>query len=375
MGSWDFASIVDCPIECCQEKIVNNGEDSYFFSLNNMAGIVGVFDGCGGSGAKKYPKFRGKTGAYMASRVVAGAAKDWFHDFCKAGCKDDAPGASIKGKIKEYLSICNQVGGGTSALKGMISKDFPTTAAIIVSYLTKSGIKTLCLWAGDSRCYQLSEDGLVQLTEDDLGGIDAMENLTTDGVLTNVITTSKDFTIHEKEVVFDKPCILFSATDGCFGYLSTPMEFEYFLIDTLLHAKNVKSWESSLKSILQEIAGDDFSLCGLSIGYGSFQKLQNAYTRRANYLSENYISGIENRTSSEKQELWKTYRIRYETYLTKQDPMDDSKVITNEELGSRPVAAYRMNDKVNYQADESKHYDSPQKQIQPRKLKPPTDLD
>lgn len=311
-----FLNYADCIIECCQEKIKQNGEDSYYTSLYDNAGIVSVFDGCGGSGAKKYQKFQNKTGAYMSSRVVAGATKDWFAESFGTPEYQNAPALSLKKKIKEYLSICKEVGDEASALKGLLAKDFPTTASIIIA-TTKNGINidVLCLSVGDSRCYMLSSDGLMQLTEDDLGNVDAMDNLTTDAVLTNVITTSKDFEIHQKRLKVKSPCILFTATDGCFGYLSTPMEFEYLLINTLLEAQSVVDLENKLKTNLIQLSGDDFSFTGLSIGFGSFQAMQNSFRPRADHLRVAYISKIKDATLDEKKNLWRVYKSHYELFL------------------------------------------------------------
>lgn len=316
MTQSSFLKYADCIIECCQEKIKHNGEDSYFTSLNDNAGIVSVFDGCGGSGAKKYPKFHNKTGAYMSSRVVAGATKDWFSESYGTPEYQSSPAASLKKKIKHYLSICKDVGDEASALKGGLTKDFPTTASIVL-VSTKNGrdLDVLCLSAGDSRCYLLSSDGLMQLTKDDLGNVDAMENLTADAVLTNVITTSKDFEIHQKQLKIKSPCILFTATDGCFGYLSTPMEFEYMLLRTLLDASSITEWESKLKADLMQISGDDFSLTGISVGFGSFQNLQNAFRSRVDYLHAYFISKLQGMSHEEKKVLWLMYKNSYEHYI------------------------------------------------------------
>ena len=56
------------------------GEDSFFCAQSDDSAIVAVFDGCGGLGARKYEAFQGHTGAYMASRTVAGAICDWYND-------------------------------------------------------------------------------------------------------------------------------------------------------------------------------------------------------------------------------------------------------------------------------------------------------
>lgn len=312
--SADFRSALDFVINVFQEKIPGKGEDSILYSFSRFGGIVGAFDGCGGSGAKKYEKYGGRTGAYMASRVVCGAVKDWFCDYLKAG-EDTADASVLKSRIKSYLNCCRETGGSTTTMKGSLSKDFPTTAAVILTTIACGLLRVTCMWAGDSRCYLMDSDGLKQLTEDDLGGLDAMENLTADGVLTNVITASRDFTIHQKTITLSKPCILFAATDGCFGYLSTPMEFEYLLLSTLLSADSVAAWENGLTSTLREIAGDDFTLSGMSFGFGSFLALKKSFYSRYTQLLENYISGIMDKSREEKIAMWNEYKVAYAKYL------------------------------------------------------------
>ena len=62
----------------CGEARENLGEDNWCYHFCENMGILGVFDGCGGSGSKKYENFSGKTGAYVASRIVAGGLEIWF---------------------------------------------------------------------------------------------------------------------------------------------------------------------------------------------------------------------------------------------------------------------------------------------------------
>lgn len=303
---------VDFILEIFQEKIPYIGEDSYLFWTNACNGIVGVFDGCGGSGAKKYEKFQSHSGAYMASRAVSGAVWDWF----RQGNKGAAPDAAqLKSVITRCLRVCRDAGGGSSAFKGSLAKDFPTTASVILYAAEGNSVQASCLWAGDSRCYLLDEHGLKQLSEDDLNDLDAMENISADGVLTNVISLSRDFKIHTRTIEVTGPCILFTATDGCFGYLSTPMEFEYLLTGTLVRSGSVDEWENRICSILRKTAGDDFTLCGVSIGYGSFSALTGAFQGRAEEIYRRYIHGITEKSRDEKVLMWQSYKPEYEGML------------------------------------------------------------
>ena len=64
----------------------NLGEDSFFCAQSEDSAIVCVMDGCGGLGARRYDSFQGHTGAYIASRSVAGAVHDWYYDKTGSRC-------------------------------------------------------------------------------------------------------------------------------------------------------------------------------------------------------------------------------------------------------------------------------------------------
>ena len=164
--------------------------------------------------------------------------------------------------------------------------------------------------------YLLDADGLAQLTEDDLGGVDAMQNLTRDAALTNVISLSKDFSLHSAQLSMGRPGLLFAATDGCFGYLSTPMEFEYLLLKTLQEAQNAVSWEKALVQEIGEVAGDDYTISGLAMGFGSFENLKRQLSARTALVYRTYIHGLDNCSREEKQKLWEHYRVHYQRLIT-----------------------------------------------------------
>lgn len=74
----DFRTVTDYCFCLTREKVSGKGEDSFFFDIDREKGIIGVFDGSGGSGAKVYPFFEGHSGAYVASRVLAEVSRRWF---------------------------------------------------------------------------------------------------------------------------------------------------------------------------------------------------------------------------------------------------------------------------------------------------------
>lgn len=304
-----FLDRVDCVFEVYKEKILNNGEDAYVYSANECAVVIGAFDGCGGAGAKRHAKLQGKTGAYAASRIVSGTVKDWFAEYDEKNTVESEN--TIKQKIKENLQICHAVVGEESKLVSPMVKVFPTTAAFALCREEKGIIHVDYFWAGDSRVYLLNSEGLAQLSADDLSVPDAMENLYDDGVMTNIISKSKEFTIHHGKMILEKPGIIFAATDGCFGYVSSPMEFEYMLIESLLGSQNIHEWEQNLGEMIGRVAGDDYTLSGVVLDYGGFAQMRTSYIDRGNELYRNYISGISKMSREQKTLLWNRYKENY----------------------------------------------------------------
>ena len=300
-----LTDIVDCILNICAEKQLFNGEDCIVYSLDGDGGFAAVFDGCGGSGARKYPAFDNKTGAFVASRITGSAFLKWFKEY-------PADNVEILRKmIKGMLSGCKEPSGGQSRIMGTLSKEFPTTAAALRVGMQKRAVSLDWYWTGDSRVYMLGQFGLRQLSYDDLNGIDPMENLFKDGVLSNVISLNTDFVIHHGTVPVDLPCIVFAATDGCFGYLPTPMHFEYLLLETLDRSESFDSWERNLYLSLKDIAGDDFTLCGFSLGFEGFDSLRDQMQERKRMVFEKYIRGSENSDTDAQYSLWAEYKKDY----------------------------------------------------------------
>lgn len=285
-----------------EEMMRNNGEDSYYYEAKEERFIIASFDGLGGAGSKKYENYSGKTGAYVASRAICGGVEAWF---CESASESE-----LEVYIKDALTVCGQYADKAGRVMGSLSKSFPTTAAILTGRFAANKLDVGCFWAGDSRCYMLDDKGLHQLTADDLDGQDAMTNLTNDGVMTNVINASTPFEVHKKKLSFDGPCIFLTATDGCFGYLTSPMAFEYLLLDTLVKAKNIHEWKIALNTRMYATAGDDYTLCVAVCGFANFDEIRSYFAKRCTELENGYIN-----TQKVVTDLWDTYKNDYSIYI------------------------------------------------------------
>ncbi|MFF0478168.1 serine/threonine protein phosphatase [Streptomyces sp. NPDC004284] len=328
------------------EQVHGLGEDAeplVAHHWDTQQGMIAVFDGSGGAGAT--PAWQGpdggwRTGAWVASRVARLATECWFREV--AGNTEDAVPRVLHGYLNWFLANAPQ---RPSKIGGTMRRQLPTTLAGVYYRLREqeAAVELRPLWAGDSRAYVLSpESGLHVLTRDHTRESDALELLRTDPPMTNVVCADREFTVDTQYIAsFALPCVLVAATDGYFGYVHTPADFEYLLLSTLRRANDEYEWGDLLRREVVAYTGDDTSLALLAIGHQSFEHMRALYERRFADLTERHLRGrprILDRTArpgtgSEaagdpedrretharvrawQDQSWQSYRAGYETYL------------------------------------------------------------
>lgn len=304
-----------------RDKIPGHGEDSYCYSFCDNAGLLGAFDGCGGAGARKHDYYSGHTEAYMASRFCAGAFYDQFRKLFPCNqTADNLTKAIFAPQTAQRLIDFGPPKDETGfQIKGSSVRTLPSTAAVaLIQQGTDGSMLVTSIWAGDSRVYIMDSLGLAQLTIDDTTVTDPMVNIYEDGILKNILCRDKPVKLHCKTITMNEPFVVFSATDGCFGYLSTPMEFEGVLLETLSKTKCVADWERELANTLGSIAGDDHTLCLAAYGYGNYSTLQKSFVRRYEYIEKHYLLPVSNLPVEDREsrfELWSSYRDNYMRYI------------------------------------------------------------
>jgi hypothetical protein len=304
----------------CRDKIPGKGEDSYCHSFCDSAGMIAVFDGCGGAGARTHDYYSGKTEAYMASRLCAGAFYDLFRSHFPAQ-KDIA---SFVRDVLQPATVGQLVRfqppkiPGAIQIRGSMVRTLPTTAAAALVQAQPDGsVKVGAAWAGDSRVYILDSKGLAQLTVDDATVTDPMLNIYEDGILKNIFSSDRPMHLNYREIVVQPPFMVLSATDGCYGYVTTPMEFEGLLLRTMAAAQNVDQWEQTLADTIGSFAGDDHALCLAAFGYDSFEALKSSFRDRARHLWNAYIQPVQDLPPDRKEPrfaLWEDYKHDYLRY-------------------------------------------------------------
>lgn len=313
----NLTNILDNFFVIGKEMKPKNGEDSYAFSINENCGLMCVFDGCGGIGSRKYAAYGNKTGAYIASHTVAKTVVSWFNEFNDEGGEISGNSiqnicADLQNRITHELKTLEN-GVESSTIKGSLAtRSFPTTASMILFKSEKERLYSAFVWAGDSRGYILTPKGLTQITKDDIDeSEDAFSNLYSDGRLTNLISTDGNFQLNSRIMSCPQETILITATDGCFGYIPTPMEFEYMLIDTLLNSNSLFEWKQNLHAEYVKVAGDDFTMGAVVCGFSTFRNLRRAFVERKEYLYKTFIARMEDATEEEKLQMWEKYKTTY----------------------------------------------------------------
>ena len=307
--NWDTYALID------HRPLGERGEDTFALNFRrDDIHTLAVFDGCGGSGAWKYPEFGNATGARVAAQTVSPEYLKWFDGIGPDDASD--PGALARNLEKHMTGVLSGLKelAAPMGIVGNLVKSFPTTAACaVITDAPDGGIRLTALNAGDSRVYFLTPDGLVQMTRDDSrGNPDPLETLRANPPMSTMLNADKPFTVTASRADIPGPCAVMAATDGVFGYVRSPMHFEYMLLKALDGAKTVYGFEEKLKEDVVRITGDD-STCVMSFyGWKSLSAVQRAMKPRLEAVRKavEAVDALTDREAreAELQRQWALYR-------------------------------------------------------------------
>lgn len=304
-----------------QEKKEGKGEDSdpiLFSSASTI--LLGVFDGMGGAGSTKCEsEFSNdgvhKTKAYVASRIVRNTIEEKVKEdshFLTIPDLSEKLVTIIKERFSiEKMSYPPKVKTG---LRSSLIKDYPTTLAMVGITKTKDGnmFNIDSFWAGDSRNYLWTQEGLFQISLDDINGdLDPMQNLHEDASLSNCVYADGSFHINHKRITLpdDEKFILITATDGCFGYWTSPMEFEKTMRETLRLSEGTDEWNANLTKAIASVSGDDFSYSCAVFGFKDFKELKYSMIKPSKLIKK-YFSKIDYNQREIKKAEEKIYKMK-----------------------------------------------------------------
>ena len=161
-----------------------------------------------------------------------------------------------------------------------------TTLCATICLERESTVEAICLTAGDSRPYVWTpSQGLRQLLPDEERD---------DGNMTNYISLTKDFHIRADHFSFEKPCVLFNATDGCFdsAMFLSQMAFEKAILEAGAESASTEEMASKLTDFFTTAGEhDDSSTLAMKIyGYSDFADFSRSAAERLERMQSEYLS-------------------------------------------------------------------------------------
>jgi len=333
-------------------KIENQGEDSDpILREGRDLALVAVFDGMGGAGGTVYETPDGpRTGAYLASRVARDVVERRMMQLLDPEWHLDGPrtAADLHNVVTDALNErLADLQAPPSGLRSRLLRALPTTMALLALQRREpGGPDWYChiLWAGDSRAYVLEPDsGIRQLTLDDIRDEgDAMANLRQDSVVSNAMSADTAFEIHHRRIGLTAPFLVMAATDGCFGYVRSPMHFEELVLSTMRDAADTESWSAAVQARVAGVTGDDAAMAVLGLGadHNGFQQL---FAERSRAVVETWIGPLDaladevghseraleaarSAHAAGSADLWGSYKQVYEHHLTQQQASNEEQV-------------------------------------------------
>jgi hypothetical protein len=322
-------------------KVPGHGEDSDpILRDGRQLGLVAVFDGMGGAGGTVYETPDGpRTGAYLASRLARDVVEERMVALLDPEWNLDGPATarelqrSVKRALADALAGLN---APKSGLRSRLLRALPTTMALMALQRLEPRTGSWAghvFWSGDSRVYLFDPSaGAHQLTRDDLRDAgDALVNLRQDSVVSNAMSADTDFVVNYHRVEVTAPFLAVAATDGCFGYVRTPIHFEHLVLAALQESTDTGSWSQIVQQRISAITGDDAAMAVLGVGadHEAFKRLFAARTTELEQRfvvpldelvakvgrAEQAVAEARNRHATVQTSLWSQYKTGYERYL------------------------------------------------------------
>lgn len=321
-------------------KIADHGEDSDPILRDGPdLGLLAVFDGMGGAGGTVYDTDDGpRSGAYLASRIARDVVEHRMLDLLVPdwNLNGDAAATDLQRSVQTALQDrLAELKAPKSRLRSRLIRALPTTMAVLaLQRVQRSGDTWLAhvFWAGDSRAYIFDPDGAHQLSTDDLRDpSDAMANLRRDSVISNAMSADTAFHVNYRRVELNAPFLLICATDGCFGYVPSPMHFEQMILHNLDNARSVAGWSQAVQDDIAAVTGDDAAMSVMAVG-ADLTELQTLFANRTAEIQQQFTTPIDDLAHAvqraeqelqalrqqqvdDTQQLWARYQPGYERHL------------------------------------------------------------
>jgi hypothetical protein len=326
-------------------KVPDHGEDSDpILRDGRELGLVAVFDGMGGAGGTVYETPDGpRTGAYLASRIARDVVEERMVALLDPEWNLDGPATArdLQRAVKRALTdALAELNAPKSGLRSRLLRALPTTMALMALQRRdprQGGWAAHAFWSGDSRVYVFDPaTGAHQVTRDDLRDAgDALVNLRQDSVVSNAMSADTDFVVNHHKVELTAPFLAVAATDGCFGYVRTPIHFEHLVLTGLQESTDTESWSQNVQQRISAVTGDDAAMAVLGVG-ADHEEFRRLFAPRTAELeqrcvvpldeleaevgrAEQAVAEARSRHATVQTSLWAHYKTEYERYLGREE--------------------------------------------------------
>jgi hypothetical protein len=298
----------------------------------------------GGAGGTVYETPEGpRTGAYLASRLARDVVEERMLALLDPEWNLDGPAAARDLQRSVKRALADALGGlnaPKSGLRSRLLRALPTTMALMALQRReprKGRWAGHVFWSGDSRVYVFDPaTGAHQLTRDDLRDAgDALVNLRQDSVVSNAMSADTDFAVHHHKVELTAPFLAVAATDGCFGYVRTPIHFEHLVLAALQESTDTGSWSQILQQRIAAVTGDDAAMAVLGVG-ADHEEFRRLFAGRTAELEQRCVVPLDEleaevgraeqaaaearrRHAALQTALWGQYKPEYERYLGREE--------------------------------------------------------
>jgi hypothetical protein len=293
--------------------------------------------------------------AYLASRIARDVVEERMLDLLEPDwhLNGEAAANDLRRTVQQALKDrLRELNAAPSGLRSRLIRALPTTMAVVALQRTQPGGPVWAghvFWAGDSRAYVFESTGARQLSTDDLRDPgDALANLRRDSVVSNAMSADTEFHVNYRRVELRAPFLAVCATDGCFGYLPTPMHFEHLVLGCLLEARTTAAWSSAVQAKITAVTGDDAAMSTLGVG-ADFKEFQQLFAPRVAQLGSEFVEPLDevsdavtrleheldalrSRWLDEMTEKWDRYKSGYERYLRPEAVGEEEELVGSEDV-------------------------------------------
>ena len=156
----------------------------------------------------------------------------------------------------------------------------PTTLAVIRYREREDSVIAEAVWAGDSRCYALTADGLRALSADDEDASGAITNLFYAG--------NQEVRLNYLRHEITKPCALFTVSDGTFDPFDPHdhMGLEWSVLSAIKESASVEALPTLLKEHYDRLHGDDATMAFEAFGFEDLEGMKATFAPRTERIEE-----------------------------------------------------------------------------------------